>query len=55
MPGSGAVAFGSFTFDPASDGSVLVLPRVVLGRRNGRAWLTTIGGPADDPGAARCR
>jgi menaquinone-specific isochorismate synthase len=47
VPGSGAVAFGSFTFDPASDGSVLVLPRVVLGRRNGRAWLTTIGEPAD--------
>ncbi|HEY9241478.1 MAG TPA: isochorismate synthase, partial [Streptosporangiaceae bacterium] len=25
-PGCGPVAFGSFTFDPASDGSVLVLP-----------------------------
>jgi menaquinone-specific isochorismate synthase len=47
VPGSGPVAFGSFTFDPASDGSVLVLPRAVLGRRNGRAWLTTIGAPAD--------
>jgi menaquinone-specific isochorismate synthase len=47
VPGSGAVAFGSFTFDPASDGSVLVLPRAVLGRGHGRAWLTTIGGPAD--------
>jgi menaquinone-specific isochorismate synthase len=46
VPGSGAVAFGSFTFDPASDGSVLVLPRVVLGRRRGRAWLTTIGNDA---------
>jgi menaquinone-specific isochorismate synthase len=42
-PGSGPVAFGSFTFDPASDGSVLVLPQLVLGRRAGQAWVTTIG------------
>ena len=47
VPGSGPVAFGSFTFDPASDGSVMVLPRAILGRRNGRAWLTTIGGAPD--------
>lgn len=49
VPGSGPVAFGSFTFDPTSDGSVLVLPRAVIGRRDGRAWLTTIataGSPA---------
>lgn len=43
VPGSGPVAFGSFTFDPTSDGSVLVIPKVVLGRRDGRSWLTTIG------------
>jgi menaquinone-specific isochorismate synthase len=41
-PGCGPVAFGSFTFDPVSDGSVLVLPRLVLGRRAGQAWLTSI-------------
>jgi menaquinone-specific isochorismate synthase len=41
-PGCGPVAFGSFTFDPTSDGSVLVLPRLVLGRQGGQAWLTTI-------------
>src|SRR5262249_11615311 len=29
VPGSGPVAFGSFTFDPTSDGSVLVIPKVV--------------------------
>ena len=48
-PGCGPVAFGSFTFDPASDGSVLIVPQAVLGRRDGRAWLTTISagpGPA---------
>jgi menaquinone-specific isochorismate synthase len=41
-PGCGPVAFGSFTFDPTSEGSVLILPQVVLGRRAGQAWLTTI-------------
>ena len=49
-PGTGPVAFGSFTFDPASDGSVLVVPRVVVGRRNGVSWLSTIGTEADQPG-----
>jgi menaquinone-specific isochorismate synthase len=41
--GSGLVAFGTFTFDDASDGSVLIVPRAVLGRDGtGNAWLTTI-------------
>lgn len=48
LPGSGLVAFASFTFDERSPGSVLVVPRVVLGRRQGRAWLTTVG-DADVP------
>ncbi len=43
VAGSGPVAFGSFTFDPGAEGSVLVVPRVVMGRRGGKAWLTTIG------------
>ncbi len=47
-PGTGPVAFGSFTFDPTSDGSVLVVPRVVLGRKDGASWLTTVG-TADQP------
>jgi menaquinone-specific isochorismate synthase len=42
VPGSGPVAFGSFTFDPTCDGSVLVIPRAVLGRADGTSWLTTI-------------
>ncbi len=46
LPGCGPVAFGSFTFDPTSDGSLLVLPQLVLGRRDGQAWLTTITGRA---------
>jgi hypothetical protein len=41
--GSGLVAFGTFTFDDTSDGSVLIVPRVVLGRDGtGNAWLTTV-------------
>jgi menaquinone-specific isochorismate synthase len=41
-PGCGPVAFGSFTFDSASDGSVLVVPETIVGRRGSRSWLTTI-------------
>ena len=41
--GSGPVAFGSFTFDASSDGSVMIVPRTILGRDGrGRAWLTTV-------------
>jgi menaquinone-specific isochorismate synthase len=62
LPGCGPVAFGSFTFDPTSDGSVLVVPAAVLGRACGRSWLTTIGerqalaapaGPAPAPAGLR--
>ena len=42
-PGSGLVAFGSFTFSDDGVGSTLVVPEVVLGRRDGIAWLTVIG------------
>ena len=48
--GSGPVAFGSFTFDASSDGSVMIVPRTVLGRDGrGRAWLTTVTPRGDDP------
>ncbi len=49
LPGCGPVAFGSFTFDPTSDGSVLVVAAVVLGRSAGRSWLTTVGDPQAPP------
>jgi menaquinone-specific isochorismate synthase len=52
VPGSGPVAFGSFTFDPACEGSVLVVPRVVLARRGGRSWLTTMSAGAGPPAGA---
>lgn len=41
--GTGLVAFGAFTFaDDSAAESVLIVPRVVIGRRHGRAWLTAI-------------
>ncbi|MFZ0529502.1 MAG: isochorismate synthase [Propionicimonas sp.] len=50
LPGGpvGVVAFASFVFDPArtSQRSVLVVPKVVIGRRKGRSWLTVIGADA---------
>jgi menaquinone-specific isochorismate synthase len=43
--GSGPVAFGTFTFDASSEGSVLIVPRVLVGRDGrGQAWLTTVTG-----------
>ncbi len=42
LPGSGLVAFGSFTF-AGETGSTLVVPEVIVGRRDGRSWATTIG------------
>jgi menaquinone-specific isochorismate synthase len=42
--GSGPVAFGSFAFRD-DEPSLLVVPEVVLGRREGQTWLTTVGDP----------
>jgi menaquinone-specific isochorismate synthase len=44
LPGSGPVAFASFAFDPQPGRSVAVVPRVVVGRREGRSWLTVVAG-----------
>ena len=49
--GSGPVAFGTFTFDASSEGSVLIIPRTVLGRDGaGQAWVTTVTGPGQPSG-----
>ncbi len=43
LPGSGLVAFGSFAFSPRSgDESVLTVPRTLIGRRDGLAWVTQV-------------
>jgi menaquinone-specific isochorismate synthase len=54
-PGTGLVCFGAFSFsdeqhvDSVDAGdSVLVVPRVVVGRRGDLTWITTIGGPTAD-------
>ncbi|MBU6244846.1 MAG: isochorismate synthase [Actinomycetales bacterium] len=47
MPGTGPVAFGSFAFDPESGTSVVVVPKVIIGRKAGQAWITTIGTETD--------
>lgn len=46
VPGGGLVAIGSFTFDDDAAGSVMVIPRVIVGRRGGVTWITTIDPPA---------
>ncbi|WP_324274488.1 isochorismate synthase [Blastococcus brunescens] len=43
VAGSGPVLFASIAFDPRAGTSVFVVPDVVLGRRDGVAWLTTVG------------
>jgi menaquinone-specific isochorismate synthase len=40
LPGSGPVAFASLAFDDSPGSSVLVVPRVVVGRRAGQCWVT---------------
>jgi len=47
-PGTGLVCFGAFGFadDPGDSG--LVIPRVVIGRRGGRTWLTQVDGAPYD-------
>ncbi|MEO6203828.1 MAG: isochorismate synthase [Mycobacteriales bacterium] len=42
-PGTGLVGFGSFAFDPLAASSVVVVPEVVVGHRDGIWWITTIG------------
>lgn len=43
LPGTGLVAFGALTFDEDSSAeSILVVPDTVIGRRDGRSWVTRI-------------
>lgn len=53
LPGTGLVAFGAFAFaDDSESTSVLVVPELVLGRREGRAWVTRIALATGDDEAA---
>ncbi len=40
-PGTGPVAFASFSFDADAD-SVITVPGTIIGQRDGKAWMTTI-------------
>jgi menaquinone-specific isochorismate synthase len=48
VPGSGLVCLGSFAFADDPGDSVLVIPKVVVGRRGDRFWVTTIGATAEE-------
>ncbi|HET8604037.1 MAG TPA: isochorismate synthase [Marmoricola sp.] len=61
VPGTGLVTLGSFAFADEPGDSVLVVPRVVVGRRGETGWVTVIGedeltpvpdlAPIDEPAA----
>lgn len=43
--GTGLIAFGSFAFsDHSATSSVLIVPRVIVGRDQDRSWITTVDG-----------
>lgn len=53
LPGTGLVGFGSFAFADESEAkSVLIVPRVILGSRDGRVWLTLVSSDEIDEAAA---
>ncbi|MGF6822400.1 menaquinone-specific isochorismate synthase [Microbacterium sp. ZKA21] len=53
LPGTGLVAFGTLTFDEDSDAdSILIVPSIIIGKRQGRSWITRIG-DTDAPLAER--
>lgn len=49
--GTGPLAIGSFTFDPdhSAEPSVLIVPRTIIGRRDGVFWLTQISEKQPSP------
>ena len=51
LPGTGLVALGSFAFSRSSAAtSVLIIPAVIIGRRDGTSWITRINTDAPVPG-----
>jgi menaquinone-specific isochorismate synthase len=49
LPGSGLIAFAGFAFGADPGHSVLVVPRVIVGRLGDRSWITRIGGSDREP------
>ncbi|MGL5867045.1 MAG: isochorismate synthase [Dermatophilaceae bacterium] len=53
LPGTGPVAFGAVSYAPTSAaGGSLVVPEVIVGRRAGHAWITTVSAGSDPSVAA---
>lgn len=49
LPGTGLVGFGALTFDEDSAAdSVLIVPSIVLGKHQGRGWITRIAVRGED-------
>ena len=50
LPGTGLVALGSFSFSRDSAAtSVLIVPSILIGRRDGRSWITRVNTDAAVP------
>ena len=50
LPGTGLVALGSFAFSRDSAAtSVLIVPSILIGRRDGRSWITRVNTDAPQP------
>ena len=50
VEGAGPLVFASFTFDPdnTASRSVMIVPRLIIGRRRGSAWLTWLSDGTDE-------
>ena len=49
LPGTGPCAFGSFTFDERSTGSMLIVPEIIMGRHKDTWFLTTVDDVDPEP------
>lgn len=48
IPGTGPIAFASYSFDP-NDASEVVVPSVLIGQRSGQTWVTVIHRSGEEP------
>ena len=48
IPGTGPIAFASYSFDP-NEASEVVVPSVLVGQRSGQTWVTVIHRVGEEP------
>ena len=48
VPGTGPIAFASYSFDP-NEASEVVVPSVLVGQRSGQTWVTVIHRVGEEP------